>query len=197
MIDNFAVPAATLRGIFEYRFDHDSVTISPHFPKSIKQYIQHEPVLYGNKKLYISIVNGDKIIKVIINGQEMNGDFSNGISLEYANLSENNNIEIYMEEQSMMNIVPLRAMTVSEEEILLNLPDDLKAKFNELKARAKLDENVKVILESIILCAKCRIDPSKSENYRPMTDEKKKDIIAIYENTARNLIKGFKKYSYI
>lgn len=197
MIDNFAIPAATLRGIFEYRFNHDSVSINPHFPKSNKQYIQHEPVLYGDKKLYISIVNGDKIIKVIINGQEINGDFSNGISLAYSALSEINNIEIYMEEKSIMNIASQSAMTVTEEEILLKLPDDLKEKFIELKTRAKSDEKVKEIVESIILCAKCRIDPSNSENYRPMTDEKKKDIIAIYDNTARNLLKGFEKYSYI
>ena len=72
MIDNFAIPAATVRGLFEYVYKADRLILYPHVPASITEYRQNEPVWFGDKQIRINFVNGSgRIAKVKINGKSI------------------------------------------------------------------------------------------------------------------------------
>ncbi len=50
MIDNFAIPAATIRGLFDFDYRSDRLILRPRIPGSIIQYSQKQPVRFGEKK---------------------------------------------------------------------------------------------------------------------------------------------------
>ena len=58
MIDNFAIPAATFRGLFDYEYRFDRLILRPRVPGAISEYVQKEPIRFGEKALYISCRNG-------------------------------------------------------------------------------------------------------------------------------------------
>ena len=49
MIDNFAIPAATIRGLFDYEYRCDRLILRPRVPGSITEYVQKQPVRFGEK----------------------------------------------------------------------------------------------------------------------------------------------------
>ena len=51
MIDNFAIPAATIRGLFDCDYRSDRLILRPRVPGSITQYTQKVPIRFGEKKL--------------------------------------------------------------------------------------------------------------------------------------------------
>ena len=74
MIDNFAIPAATIRGLFDYEYRSDRLILRPRVPGSITQYTQKEPVRFGEKALYLSCRNGGpKVKSVTVNGKASEG----------------------------------------------------------------------------------------------------------------------------
>jgi hypothetical protein len=50
MIDNFAIPAATIRGLFDYEYRSDRLILRPRVPGSITYYAQKQPVRFGERK---------------------------------------------------------------------------------------------------------------------------------------------------
>ena len=74
MVDNFAIPAATVRGLFDYEYRSDRLILRPRVPGSITEYVQKQPVRFGEKTLYISCRNGGaKIKSVAVNGKADEG----------------------------------------------------------------------------------------------------------------------------
>jgi len=81
--DSFGSPAAMIRGLFEYIYRADGLTLIPHVPLSITRLEQRFPVRFGDKKLYLSVCGAGAISSVNINGQEW-GDFnSESVFLPY------------------------------------------------------------------------------------------------------------------
>jgi hypothetical protein len=99
MIDNFAIPAAFIRGLFGYRYSHDTLTLSPHLPQSVTLLTQKFAVFWGNKEFYISCVNGDKIISATINGNKINSFDDENLYLNYDLLPDKADVNIYMSEK--------------------------------------------------------------------------------------------------
>ena len=58
MIDNFAIPMATIRGLFDYEYRFDRLILRPRVPGAITEYVQKQPVRFGEKTLYLSCRNG-------------------------------------------------------------------------------------------------------------------------------------------
>ena len=61
MIDNFAIPAATIRGLFDFDYKSDRLILRPRIPGSITEFTQKQPVRFGEKKLYLSCRNGGQM----------------------------------------------------------------------------------------------------------------------------------------
>lgn len=67
--DAFGAPAAFLRGLFEYLYRADSLTLVPHIPPGITDFQQIDPVRFGKKRVYLSTVGRGPVTAVRINGR--------------------------------------------------------------------------------------------------------------------------------
>ena len=67
--DSFGPPAAMIRGLFEYLYRADGLTLLPHIPQGITRLEQKFPIRFGRKHLYLSTVGTGPISDVFINGK--------------------------------------------------------------------------------------------------------------------------------
>ncbi len=93
--DSLGVPAAVVRGLFEYVYTADGLKLYPHIHPSITQYSQKEPVRFGDKRITVSVTNsGPRIVSLKINGKKARVDAPDYVVLRYAELSPDAKIEI-------------------------------------------------------------------------------------------------------
>jgi hypothetical protein len=67
--DAFGPPAAMVRGLFEYLYRADGLTLIPHIPTGVTELHQRFPVRFGGKRLYLSTVGQGAVRKVLVNGK--------------------------------------------------------------------------------------------------------------------------------
>jgi len=67
--DAFGPPAAMVRGLFEYLYRADGLTLIPHVPAGITELHQRFPIRFGTKRLYLSVVGQGRIRQVWVNGK--------------------------------------------------------------------------------------------------------------------------------
>jgi hypothetical protein len=67
--DAFGAPAGLIRGLFEYRYTAQGLTLVPHIPTGIDRIEQKFPVRLGSKRLYLAFAGHGPITAVSINGQ--------------------------------------------------------------------------------------------------------------------------------
>ena len=67
--DAFGPPAAFVRGLFEYLYHAEGVTVLPHVPPTITQLEQRFPIRLGRKRLYLATVGTGPITGVTVNGK--------------------------------------------------------------------------------------------------------------------------------
>ena len=98
MVDDFAIPAATVRGLFDYEYRSDRLILRPHVPGSITEYVQKHPVRFGKKTIYLSCRNGGpKIKSVVVNGKSCKTESPETVALVYDELPEEARVEIVTE----------------------------------------------------------------------------------------------------
>jgi hypothetical protein len=74
--DAFGPPAGFIRGLFEYLYRADGLTLIPHIPPTITELDQLDPIRFGTKKLYLSTLGSGPVTGVRVNGkawQEFDG----------------------------------------------------------------------------------------------------------------------------
>ncbi len=67
--DTLGAPAAMVRGLFEYQYGADSLTLRPHIPPAITRLRQDFPIRFGRKQLYLATVGTGPVSAVTVNGQ--------------------------------------------------------------------------------------------------------------------------------
>lgn len=67
--DAWGAPAGMIRGLFEYLYRADGLTLLPHIPPGILELQQHFPIRFGQKRLYLATVGAGPVTAVTINGQ--------------------------------------------------------------------------------------------------------------------------------
>ncbi len=98
MIDNFAIPMATLRGLFDYEYRSDRLLLRPRVPGSITQYVQKQPVRFGETRLYLSCRNGGSKVKAVtVNGKPLKVESPDAVVLPYEALPKEAKVEIVTE----------------------------------------------------------------------------------------------------
>jgi hypothetical protein len=68
--DTFGPAAAFMRGLFEYLYRADDLTLVPHVPSAITELEQRDPVRFGNKRILLSTVGTGPITAVRVNGRK-------------------------------------------------------------------------------------------------------------------------------
>jgi len=212
MVDNFAIPAATIRGLFDCEYRADRLILRPRIPGSIKQYTQKEPIRFGEKRLYLSCHNeGPKVKTVTVNGKEIIPESPDEVVLLYNELPVNATIEITTEgvwpEEASTAIYPVKPSLspkkVTNAQAPAELPESLKKPFAILSA-LKISlaneanaENERAFLEIAIRSfetyqVRASMDPGPGY-YRPITAERKEGINQFYERTSLEMYNGFAK----
>lgn len=69
VVDCWGIPAAMIRGLFEYLYRADGLTILPHVPPGITRLEQDFPIRLGKKQLYLATAGQGAVTAVTVNGQ--------------------------------------------------------------------------------------------------------------------------------
>jgi hypothetical protein len=92
--DAFAIPAAFIRGLFEYVYSADSVTLYPHLPPTVTSLQQIFPIRFGTKRFFIATAGSGPITSVMVNGRKWPHFDANSIILPYTELPERSTVKI-------------------------------------------------------------------------------------------------------
>jgi hypothetical protein len=203
MIDNFAIPAATLRGLFDYEYRSDRLVLRPRVPGSVTEYAQKEPVRFGAKTLYLSCRNrGPKIKSVMVNGKAVNVESSDSAVLLYDELPAEAKIDIVTE--GGWDALPAAPASPQAQEApaavpQVQLPESLKKPYATLTAMSRLlaqepnaDYERAFLRESLgaIEAWRGRSAIATPGFFRPITTQRRSGILKFYENAALGMYSG-------
>jgi hypothetical protein len=218
MIDNFAIPAATIRGLFDYDYRSDRVILRPRIPGSITSYTQKQPVRFGDKQLYLTCRNGGpKVKSVKINGRPVRVLSADQADLLYADLPDKARIEITTTggwpaeaaAPSYPSLPSVEAVNLQESNDQVSLPDSLRMPYNKLLSMKKLlADDGEAVYEKVFIdealasfrnfSLRVAMDPGPGY-YRQVTPARKEGIERFYSQAALSMYKGFenrmKQYS--
>lgn len=80
--DSWGAPGGFMRGLFEYIYKADGVTLIPHLPTSIESLQQNFPIYFGQHELYICTNGTGPITSVRINGKKYDNFDAKSIHLK-------------------------------------------------------------------------------------------------------------------
>jgi hypothetical protein len=81
--DTLGAPAAMVRGLFEYLYRADALTLFPHIPPGITRLRQDFPVRFGRKQLYLATAGTGPITAVTVNGTAWTRFTAQSVELPY------------------------------------------------------------------------------------------------------------------
>ena len=191
--DALGIPAATVRGLFEYVYKSDRVILYPHIPPSISEYSQNEPVRFGKKLMTISIKNGGpNVTSVKVNGEDWPVDSKDSVSLGYDALPNKARVEIVMEGGWPVSKprpeVAEPARLVSKP---AGLPEPMRKAYAELLSKqssAKTAHNKAFLSEALRAFDAYRERAGMKTSEAP---EKRAAVLKMYDDAAMNLYKGY------
>jgi len=94
--DSFGPAAALIRGLFEYLYRADGLTLVPHVPPSITELEQCDPVRFGTKRIMLSTVGAGPITAVRVNGRKWKQFDRAKVFLPYKKTPEAARVEIML-----------------------------------------------------------------------------------------------------
>lgn len=96
--DAFGPPAAFMRGLFEYLYRADGLTLVPHIPPSLDALEQLDPVRFGEKRVFLSVRGHGSVTAVRVNGQDWDRFDARTVFLPYAETPGSARVEIVLGE---------------------------------------------------------------------------------------------------
>lgn len=104
--DSFGPPAAMVRGLFEYLYRADALTLIPHIPPEITALAQRFPIRFGTKRLYLSTAGAGAVTAVRINGKSWTAFDATSVTVPYSEMPDKAVIEIALGGADFAEIVP-------------------------------------------------------------------------------------------
>jgi len=109
--DSFGAPAALIRGLFEYLYRADGLTLLPHVPPAITRLEQHFPIRLGTKRLYLATIGSGPVTAVSVNGRPWTRFDAKSVFLPYNETPDEAIIQISLGGATPMPFTPTRATT--------------------------------------------------------------------------------------
>jgi len=100
--DTFGPAAALMRGLFEYLYRADGLTLVPHVPPGITELEQCDPVRFGNKRILLSTVGTGPITAVRVNGHKWKQFDRATVFLPYAKTPNLAQVQIVLGDAKLM-----------------------------------------------------------------------------------------------
>ncbi len=95
--DTWGAPLGMLRGLFEYLYSAETLTLIPHIPPGIQRLEQRFPAVWGGKRLYLDVCGQGDIRLVSVNGKRWTDWDAGRVQLRYDALPETSRIRIVRE----------------------------------------------------------------------------------------------------
>jgi hypothetical protein len=92
--DAFGPPAAFIRGLFEYLYRAEGLTLRPRIPPGLTRLEQRFPIRFGAKRLYLATTGAGPVTAVTVNGQPWGHFDAASVRLPYEKVSAEAAIEI-------------------------------------------------------------------------------------------------------
>lgn len=201
--DALGIPAATVRGLFEYVYKSDSLTLYPHIPPAITEYAQKEPIRFGEKSIFITVKNGGPRVKSVeINGRNVALAAPDSVTLPYGDLAKRTRVEIVTEGGWSSQTAPGCNVETGQPMVgkVVDLPESLRTKYESLmetrkilsdsrasgRKRAFLDETV-----AAFEAYRERASRDAAGAYSRFSAEKCAAILKMYEDAALVLYKSY------
>lgn len=86
--DAFGPPAAMLRGLFQYEYNADGLTLRPRIPPTILQLEQRFPIRLGRKQIWLATVGSGRITRVWVDGRRWRRHTSAEVRLPYDSIGD-------------------------------------------------------------------------------------------------------------
>jgi hypothetical protein len=144
--DTFGPAAGFIRGLFEYLYSAEGLTVLPHIPPTITELQQLDPIRFGKKKLYLSTAGNGQITSVRINGQIWKSFNKDSVFLPYDEIPDTARIKIFFGNEKLGKLLSQKTLNLTAAEITApprdtpvakDIPAELKAmdeRANKLKA---------------------------------------------------------------
>jgi len=81
--DTWGAPSALIRGLFEYLYTAEGVTLVPHIPPGITRLEQRFPIRLGDKRVYLATVGAGEVTSVWVNGKRWRAHDGASVRLPY------------------------------------------------------------------------------------------------------------------
>src|ERR1035438_3125591 len=94
--DTFGPAAAFMRGLFEYLYRADGLTLIPHIPAAVEELQQLDPVRFGHKKLFLTTLGHGPVTAVRVNGRKWKQFDSASVFLPYDKTPSEAHIQILL-----------------------------------------------------------------------------------------------------
>jgi hypothetical protein len=94
--DAFGAPAGLIRGLFEYLYRADGLTLMPHIPPGIARLEQKFPIRFGDKRIYLATAGRGDISSVRVNDQPWTSFDARSVFLPYESLPKAARVQIAM-----------------------------------------------------------------------------------------------------
>ncbi len=109
--DSFGAPAALVRGLFEYVYRADGLTLIPHIPPGITRLQQDFPVRLGHKQLYLATVGSGPITAVTVNGEPWSRFDARTVNLVHDEIPDEAVIVVALGSTAPVGLTPRRLPT--------------------------------------------------------------------------------------
>ena len=109
--DSFGPAAAFMRGLFEYLYRADGLTLVPHVPPGITELQQLDPVRFGTKRVLLSTSGAGPITAVKVNGRKWKQFDQASVFLPYAKTPELAKVQIILGDAKQSGRASSRAQT--------------------------------------------------------------------------------------
>jgi hypothetical protein len=94
--DAFGPPAALVRGLFEYKYSAQGLTLTPRIPPGITELRQNFPIRFGRKQLILATKGQGAVSGVLVNGQALPTHDSKSLFLPYDATPDTAEIQILL-----------------------------------------------------------------------------------------------------
>jgi hypothetical protein len=135
--DAFGPAAAFIRGLFEYQYRADGLTLILHVPPGITELEQLDPIRFGEKKLYLSTAGHGPITSVRVNGQPWKSFDARSIFLPYERTPDAAQISISLEDGEPTGIAVARTESTGKEASQQVANEEVQRRLAKLDARAE------------------------------------------------------------
>ncbi|MFV2068924.1 MAG: hypothetical protein ACC645_18310 [Pirellulales bacterium] len=132
--DAFGPPAALVRGLFEYLYRADGLTLVPHIPPGIVELQQKFPIRFGSKRLYLVVTGRGPISAVLINGKPIERVTPGSVFLPYEATPDVATVEIVRGGTSARGVSLDRVAASAAGSV--SLPQEVPAELKALRDRA-------------------------------------------------------------